>query len=90
MHERGGLIIDTHVGFWGDSIVERSLSIRQVDRSRERKVQSASIGNDAQIGGIFTTTDDATLFEGVRLRGIDSAGSVTIKPDAAIDQIAVE
>ena len=91
VHVRGSLITGTHVGFWGDLIVEGSLSLgnRSTVRGNVR-AESAFIGNDVEVGGIMTTTDDATLLEGVRLREIDSAGSVTIKPDAVIDRIVAE
>jgi predicted acyltransferase (DUF342 family) len=91
VHVRGSLITGTHVGFLGDLIVEGSLSLgnRSTVRGNVR-AESAFIGNDVEIGGILTTTDDTTLLEGVRLKEIDSAGSVTIKPDAVIDRIVAE
>jgi len=91
VHVRGSLITGTHVGFWGDLIVEGSLSLgnRSTVRGNVR-AESAFIGNDVEIGGILTTTNDTTLLEGVHLREIDSAGSITIKPDAVIDQIVAE
>jgi predicted acyltransferase (DUF342 family) len=91
VHVRGSLITGTHVGFWGDLIVEGSLSLgnRSTVRGNVR-AESAFIGNDVEIGGILTTTNDTTLLEGVHLGEIDSAGSITIKPDAVIDQIVAE
>ena len=88
VHVRGNLITATHVGFWGDLIVEGSLSLGNRSSVRGNvRAESAFVGNDAEIGGTLTTTDDTTLLEGVRLREVDSAGSVTIKPDAVIDRI---
>ena len=91
VHVAGSLITGTHVGFWGDLIVEGSLSLgnRSTVRGNVR-AKSAFIGKDAEIGGILTTTNDTTLLEGARMREIDSAGSVTIKPDAIIDRIVAE
>jgi predicted acyltransferase (DUF342 family) len=91
VHVRGSLITGTHVGFWGDLIVEGSfiLGSRSSVRGNVR-VERAFIGNDAEIGGTLTTTDDTTLLEGVRLRDVDSAGRVTIKPDAVIERIVAE
>ncbi len=91
VHVRGSLITGTHVGFRGDLIVEGSLSLG--NRSTVRgsvRAESAFIGNDVEIGGILTTTDDTTLLERVRLKEIDSAGIVTIEPDAVIDRIVAE
>ncbi|HYC20464.1 MAG TPA: polymer-forming cytoskeletal protein [Candidatus Bathyarchaeia archaeon] len=91
VHVRGSLITGSHVGFWGDLIVEGSLSLGNRSTVRGNiRAESAFIGNDAEIGGILTTTNDATLLDGVRLGEIDSARSVTIKPDAVIDRIVAE
>jgi predicted acyltransferase (DUF342 family) len=91
VHVRGSLIAGTHVGFWADLIVEGSLSLGNRSTVRGNVgAESAFIGNDVEIGGMLTTTGDATLLEGVRLREIDSAGNVTIKPDAVIDRILAE
>jgi cytoskeletal protein CcmA (bactofilin family) len=91
VHVRGSLITGTHVGFRGDLIVEGSLSLgnRSTVRGNVR-AESAFIGNDVEIGGILTTTDGTTLLERVRLKEIDSAGNVTIEPDAVIDRIVAE
>jgi len=91
VHVGGSLITGAHVGFCGDLIVEGTLSLgnRSTVRGNVR-AKSAFIGNDAEIGGTLTTTDDTTLLEGVRLREIDSAGSVTMKSDAIIDRIVAE
>ncbi|MEI7827860.1 MAG: hypothetical protein WCI87_08730 [Euryarchaeota archaeon] len=91
VHVSGNLITGTHVGFWGDLIVEGALSLgnRSTVRGNVR-AQSAFIGNDAEVGGILTTIDDTTLLEGARLREINSGGSVEIKPEAVIDRIVAE
>jgi predicted acyltransferase (DUF342 family) len=91
VHVRGSLITGTHVGFWRDLIVEGSLSLGNRSPVRGNvRAESEFIGNDAELSGILTTTDDTTLLEGVRLTEIDSSGSVTIKPDAVIDRIVAE
>ena len=91
VHVRGSLITGTHVGFWGDLIVEGSLSLGNRSTVRGNVMaESAFIGNDVEIGGILTTTDGTTLLERVRLKEIDSAGNVTIEPDAVIDRIVAE
>ena len=91
VHVRGSLITGTHVDFRGDLIVEGSLSLgnRSTVRGNVR-AESAFIGNDVEIGGILTTTDGTTVLERVRLKEIDSAGNVTIEPDAVIDRIVAE
>ena len=91
VHVRGSLITGTHVGFRGDLIVEGSLSLgNRSTVGGNVRAESAFIGNDVEIGGILTTTDDTTLLERVRLKEIDSAGIVTIEPDAVIDRIVAE
>jgi predicted acyltransferase (DUF342 family) len=91
VHVRGSLITGTHVDFWGDLVVEGSLSLgnRSTIRGNVR-AESAFIGSDVEIGGKLMTTGDTTVLEGVRLKEIDSAGSVAIKPDAVIDRIVAE
>jgi cytoskeletal protein CcmA (bactofilin family) len=92
VHVRGSLITRTHVDFWGDLVVvEGSLSLgnRSTIRGNVR-AESAFIGSDVEIGGKLMTTGDTTVLEGVRLKEIDSAGSVAIKPDAVIDRIVAE
>jgi predicted acyltransferase (DUF342 family) len=87
----GNLITGTHVGFWGDLIVEGTLSLgnRSTVRGNVR-AESAFIGNDAEIGGMLTTTDDTALLEGARIGEVESGGSVAIKPDVVIDRIVAE
>ena len=91
VHVSGNLITGTHVGFWGNLIVDGTLTLgnRSTVRGNVR-AESAFVGSDAEIGGILTTVDDTTLLEGARLREVDSGGSVAIKPDAVIDRIVAE
>jgi cytoskeletal protein CcmA (bactofilin family) len=91
VHVRGHLITGSHVGFWGDLIVEGALSLgnRSTVRGNVR-AESAFIGSDAEIGGILTTTDDTILLDGARLNEVDSGGSVAVKPDAVIERIVAQ
>ena len=91
VHVSGNLITGTHVGFWGDLVVDGALSLGNSSTVHGNvRAESAFIGNDAEIGGKLTTIDDTTLLEGARLQEVDSGGSVAIKPDAVIDRIVAE
>ena len=91
VHVRGNLITGKNVSFWGDLIVEGSLDLgfRSTVRGNV-KAESAFIGKDAEIGGVLITADDTTLLEGVKLKEVDSGGSIFVKPDAVIERIVAE
>jgi cytoskeletal protein CcmA (bactofilin family) len=91
VHVSGNLITGTHVGFWGDLIVDGALTLgnRSTVRGNVR-AESAFIGNDVEIGGVLTTTDDTTVLDGARIQEIDSRGGVAVKSDAVIDRIVAE
>jgi cytoskeletal protein CcmA (bactofilin family) len=88
---RGNLITGSHVGFWADLIVEGSLDLGNRSTVRGNvKAESAFIGQGAEIGGVLMTTNDTTILEGVRLKEVDSGGSISIKPDAVIERIVAD
>ncbi len=91
VYVRGNLITGRNVSFWEDLIVEGSLDLGNRSTVRGNvKAESAFIGKDAEIEGVLTTADDATLFEGARLKEVDSGGSILIKPEAVIERIIAD
>ncbi len=91
VHVRGNLITGNNVSFWEDLIVEGSLDLGNRSTVRGNvKAESAFIGKDAEIGGVLTTADDTTLLEGVKLKEVDSGGSIFVKPDAVIERIVAD
>ncbi len=91
VHVRGNLITGRNVSFWEDLIVEGSLDLGNRSTVRGNvNAESAFIGKDAEIGGVLTTADDTTLFEGARLKEVDSGGSILVKPEAVIERIIAD
>jgi len=91
VHVRGNLITGRNVSFWEDLSVEGSLDLGNRSTVRGNvKAESAFIGKDAEIGGVLTTADDTTLFEGARLKEVDSGGSILVKPEAVIERIIAD
>ncbi len=88
---RGNLITGSNVNFWENLVVEGSLDLGNRSTVRgDVKAESAFIGKDAEIGGVLMTADDTTLLEGVRLKEVESGGSIFVKPDAVIERIVAE
>ncbi len=91
VHVRGNLITGRNVSFWEDLVVEGSLELGNRSTVRGNvTAESAFIGKDAEIGGALLTADDTTLLEGVKLKEVESGGSVLVKPDVVIERIVAD